>query len=64
MIENQNGLDDMNDTLKTKQDKLYWEFNQETQKLDVLWILETEDGKFYSKKKSLNIYGGHEINEK
>lgn len=43
--------------LKTKQDNLYCEFNTDTQLLDILWILETEDGKFYQKKKSVNWMG-------
>lgn len=41
--------------LKTKQDNLYCEFNTDTQLLDILWILETEDGKFYQKTKSINF---------
>lgn len=44
--------------LKPKQDKLFWEFNTDTQKVDILWILETEDGKFYQKTKSINVFGG------
>jgi hypothetical protein len=43
------------DELKTKQDNLYWEWNKGTKKLDVTWILETEDGKFYQRTKSLNV---------
>lgn len=41
--------------LKTKQDTLVYEYNPETDKLDILWILETEDGKFYQKTKSINF---------
>jgi len=44
--------------MKLKQDNLYWEFNTETQKIDILWILETEDGRFYQKMKSINAFGG------
>ena len=40
--------------LKPKQDNLFYEWNKETDKLDIVWILETED-KFYQKKKSINI---------
>lgn len=50
------------EVLKTRQDNLYWEFNTETQKVDILWILETEDGEFYQKKKSINVFGGREGN--
>ena len=42
-------------TLETKQDTLVYEYNSDTDKLDILWILETEDGKFYQKEKSINI---------
>lgn len=46
--------------LKTRQDNLYWEFNTETQKVDILWILEIEGVGFYQKKKSINVFGGGE----
>lgn len=41
-------------TLKPKQDSLYYEWNKNTDRLDVLWILETED-KYYEKTKSINV---------
>lgn len=41
--------------LKPKQDNLFYEWNKETDKLDIFWILETDDGKFYQKKKSINV---------
>lgn len=47
-------------TLKTKQDNLFWEFNTETQKIDILWILETEDGKYYQRVKSINPFSSGE----
>ena len=43
--------------LKLKQDNLYWEFNTDTQKVDICWILETEDGVFYQRTKSINPLG-------
>ena len=43
------------DWLKTKQDTLVYDYNKETDKLDILWLLETEDGRFYQKTKSINI---------
>lgn len=51
----------MSEQLKIKQDNLYWEFNTDTQKIDIIWILETEDGKFYQKKKSINVFGGGNV---
>lgn len=45
-----------NTELKVRQDKLVYEINKEDLDfLDILWILETEDGKFYQKVKSINI---------
>lgn len=38
-----------------KQDNLFYEWNYKTQLLDLTWILETEDGKFYQKTKSINV---------
>jgi hypothetical protein len=46
-------------SLSLKQDNLYWEFNTETQKIDILWILETEDGKYYQKMKSINPFSSN-----
>lgn len=40
--------------LKPKQDNLFYEWNKETDKLDILWILEDE-GKHYQKVKSINV---------
>ena len=45
--------------MKIKQDNLYHEFNPETQKIDILWILETEEG-FYQKVKSIHPLGIYE----
>jgi hypothetical protein len=39
--------------LELKQDNLFWEWVDG--KLHILWILETEDGKYYQKKKILNV---------
>lgn len=44
--------------MKILQDNLYWEFNTETQKIDILWILEIEGVGFYQKTKSINAFGG------
>lgn len=41
--------------LKTKQDKLCWEWSEDLNSIEILWILETEDGKFYQKKKKINV---------
>ena len=40
--------------LKPKQDNLFYEWNSKEDKLEVLWILETDEGKFYQNKKSIN----------
>lgn len=45
----------MKEELITKQDTLVYEWNKEKDCLDVLWILETEDGKYYQKVKSINV---------
>lgn len=42
-------------TLKTRQDNLIYEWNVETDKLDIVWILEAEDGTWYQKTKSINV---------
>lgn len=45
-----------NTELELKQDNLYYELNKEDPDfLDILWILETEEGRFYQKTKSINI---------
>jgi hypothetical protein len=41
--------------LKLKQDNLFWQCTEDS-KVDILWILETEDGKFYQKKKTITVY--------
>jgi len=38
-----------------RQDNLFYEWNKETDRLDILWILETSDGRFYQKTKSINV---------
>jgi len=50
----ENKLETKQAELAVKQDNLFWEWNEDGT-LSVLWILETEDGKFYQKKKTINV---------
>lgn len=45
----------MQEELKLRQDNLYHEWNPETGRLDILWLLQLEDGRFYQNTKSINL---------
>lgn len=41
--------------MKLKQDSTFWEWSQDLNHIHLLWILETEDGKYYQKVKKIKI---------
>jgi len=41
--------------MKIKQDSTYWEWSQNKEYIELLWILETEDGQYYQKRKTIRI---------
>lgn len=47
----------MPEMLKPKQDSTYWEWTPDRSHIEILWILETDDGRYYQKFKTIKIGG-------
>ena len=45
----------MKENLRMKTDNTFWEWDEDNQYIRILWILETEDGKYYQKLKKIKI---------